>query len=869
MADSLYSQLKHARQVATTADATAFGVEIGIVTNVKDPDKQGRVKVCFPRLPGKPESDWARVAQPAAGDGRGFYWIPHVNDEVLIGFERGQTNRPFVIGSLWNGKDKPMKTAYVDENTTVMIQTKSGHQIVISDKNGEEKIIIGDMSGKRTVTFDVKAKKFLIEAKEGDVELHAEKKLVLECEDLEIKTSKTGKADIGTTFDLNISQKGGIQAGPVLNIKASKVELNPSGGAGAAAGGSGGTAAGARAGAASGGSGGAAAGAGGGAAPGAGGAGGAAAGAQGSATVPTHDVTKPPAAGGAAGATGAAGGAAGTAGAGAAGASAGGAGAAGTAGAGGAGPAGTAGAGAAQAGGGAAAAGGTATGASAAPTKKPTIVSFTASQEAEPGEKAEEFESDISVPDDTDVIFKYEVTDADVVILSREGRELGQFKEQKHEVPVRPPSQHVTTYTLTARNALGDRTKDFHVKAGTGPVGGIFDHVQITPEMTVWKSEEFVLAHAEYVEITAQFSLKLNGVFEVSRVSGPRTLDELVPLLIEKLKGAYSGIRLFLDRDFSNMKIHYEGSNLEITPAADGSKYGGEIKYDWTFKITKGDFEMEGQGQLIFLSLGKNFKHEKVGSGEAEKPKVLHGAIEFSKIFDVAAEFAVKPGEIICKDLGVKAALTIEFAPQWAKLGAQLLESGGAELALLGAAITGTVLTWVALGYSVQVNGAIGSLQPTATDLATSLWNAYWAGVTKPDEYYKTDGEPEEKAYDEGKRRGKLFRDKLRQSLPDMSDADFQAAAADALPGIFQENEAAIRKDMMQHVFLLQAKVLIWKNYVEQYALDLTFASEDQRRREGWGALFGEFPREKGDMAALYHYKDTPGSENSMNVPWP
>src|SRR6266478_38309 len=232
--DSLYSQLKHARQVATTADATAFGVEIGIVTNVKDPDKQGRVKVCFPRLPGKPESDWARVAQPAAGDGRGFYWIPHVNDEVLIGFERGQTNRPFVIGSLWNGKDKPMKTAYVDENTTVMIQTKSGHQIVISDKNGEEKIIIGDMSGKRTVTFDVKAEKFLIEAKEGDVELHAEKKLVLECEDLEIKTSKTGKADIGTTFDLNISQKGGIQAGPVLNIKASKVELNPSGGAGCA-----------------------------------------------------------------------------------------------------------------------------------------------------------------------------------------------------------------------------------------------------------------------------------------------------------------------------------------------------------------------------------------------------------------------------------------------------------------------------------------------------------------------------------------------------------------------------------------------------------------------------------------------------------
>src|SRR2546427_10826782 len=120
VADSFYSQLKHARQGATTADATAFGVEIGIVTNVKDPDQLGRVKVCFPRLPGKPESDWCRVVQPAAGAGRGCYWLPHANDEALVAFERGEGHRPSVVGSLCNGKDKPMKTAYADENTTVM-----------------------------------------------------------------------------------------------------------------------------------------------------------------------------------------------------------------------------------------------------------------------------------------------------------------------------------------------------------------------------------------------------------------------------------------------------------------------------------------------------------------------------------------------------------------------------------------------------------------------------------------------------------------------------------------------------------------------------------------------------------------------------
>src|SRR3954471_4876999 len=227
VADNVFALLQQAWSVSKTSDASIYGVEIAIVTNVKDPEKQGRVKICFPRLPGKPESDWARVCQPSAGDGRGFYWLPEVSDEVLVAFERGQASLAYVVGALWNGKDKPMKDAYTDENTTRMIQTKSGHQIVFNDKSGEEKITIGDKSGKRTVTFDVKEKKFLIEAGEGDVEFHAKKKLVLICEDLEIKTKKTGTFDIGSSFDLKVAGKLGFKAGPQINLKASKVNLNP------------------------------------------------------------------------------------------------------------------------------------------------------------------------------------------------------------------------------------------------------------------------------------------------------------------------------------------------------------------------------------------------------------------------------------------------------------------------------------------------------------------------------------------------------------------------------------------------------------------------------------------------------------------
>jgi uncharacterized protein involved in type VI secretion and phage assembly len=226
MADNLIALLLDAHKVATGGQAKIFGVEIGIVTNVQDPGKQGRVKLCFPWLPGNPESGWARVVQPAAGAGRGFYWIPEVNDEVLVAFERGEANRPFVVGALWNGKDKPMDGAYVDENTTRKIQTKSGHQVIFDDKDGEEKIVIADKSGKRTMTFDVKNKKFVIEAGEGDIELHAEKKIVLDCEDLEIKTSKSGKMDIGSTFDLKVADTTNIKSSATLNIKASRVNIN-------------------------------------------------------------------------------------------------------------------------------------------------------------------------------------------------------------------------------------------------------------------------------------------------------------------------------------------------------------------------------------------------------------------------------------------------------------------------------------------------------------------------------------------------------------------------------------------------------------------------------------------------------------------
>src|SRR5262249_4489824 len=121
---------------------------VGLVTNNTDPDGLGRVKVKFPWLDDSEESWWARPARPKAGASRGLYILPEINDEVLVTFEHGEITRPFILGSLWNGQDKPPKTnnevvtsSKVNERMWI---TRAGHTISLDDTEGSEKITIAD-----------------------------------------------------------------------------------------------------------------------------------------------------------------------------------------------------------------------------------------------------------------------------------------------------------------------------------------------------------------------------------------------------------------------------------------------------------------------------------------------------------------------------------------------------------------------------------------------------------------------------------------------------------------------------------------------------------------------------------------------------
>ena len=102
------------------------GVVVGIVTAV-DPARPA-VKARFPWM-NDVDSHWAPIATLMAGPGRGVYYMPEIDDEVLLAFEHGKLDHPFVVGFLWNGVDTPPTT----EGRLRLIHSVNGHEIAIYD----------------------------------------------------------------------------------------------------------------------------------------------------------------------------------------------------------------------------------------------------------------------------------------------------------------------------------------------------------------------------------------------------------------------------------------------------------------------------------------------------------------------------------------------------------------------------------------------------------------------------------------------------------------------------------------------------------------------------------------------------------------
>lgn len=171
------------------------GVLPARVVSHNDPRGMGRVQIRYDWMEGA-STAWARMTTPSAGGGRGFMFMPEVGDEVLVAFEHGDPERPYVVGALWNGVDSAPRQGFWEEegaesvgqiaaqiakdmarNDIKRIVTKSGHRIQLVDVKGKESIVISTPGGQVIQLIDCCAetggRQMLSLTSPGDIYLNA------------------------------------------------------------------------------------------------------------------------------------------------------------------------------------------------------------------------------------------------------------------------------------------------------------------------------------------------------------------------------------------------------------------------------------------------------------------------------------------------------------------------------------------------------------------------------------------------------------------------------------------------------------------------------------------------------------------------
>lgn len=225
--------------IAETSSATVqaakqkqvVGLHTARVVDLNDPEKLGRIKVSYPWLDAE-QTDWVRLAVPHAGKDRGWYCLPEIDDEVLIGYEHGDTDHPVALACLYNKENAPMSEAISDQNDIKMLMTRSGNKIVFNDKDGGEQIVISMKDGKNEIVMDLSGPSITIKT-EGDVAVTG-KNMSVECDEgLTMKAGSDMKIeaaniDIKASGNINSKASGNqqIEGSAQVNVKGGMINLN-------------------------------------------------------------------------------------------------------------------------------------------------------------------------------------------------------------------------------------------------------------------------------------------------------------------------------------------------------------------------------------------------------------------------------------------------------------------------------------------------------------------------------------------------------------------------------------------------------------------------------------------------------------------
>lgn len=205
-------------------------LQTAIVTNNDDPDKLGRVKVTFPWSESQ-ETDWTRVVSPYAGAERGFFHIPEIGDEVVVGYQQGNPDRPIIVGSVYNSQHKPPAGTGEEGNNVKSFMTRSGHELVFDDTDGAEKITITAKDGSHVV---IDAANNLISIKsEGDLSIEGMGDMSIKATNIKIEAQAEINIKAGSNMNLEASatmkSKAGATSdveGAMVNVKGNPINLN-------------------------------------------------------------------------------------------------------------------------------------------------------------------------------------------------------------------------------------------------------------------------------------------------------------------------------------------------------------------------------------------------------------------------------------------------------------------------------------------------------------------------------------------------------------------------------------------------------------------------------------------------------------------
>ncbi|MEO7975557.1 phage baseplate assembly protein V [Flavobacterium sp.] len=156
-----------------------------------DPEGLGRVKVQYNWASGSTTSDWMRMIQPHSGSGKGFYFIPEIDEEVLVSFEGGNAQNPYVLGTQYNGSQS---SGYADgQNNVKAIHTRSGHIVKFTE---DESIIITDKIGNE-IQLDTVG---------GNINITAPKMINLNAQNINISASENIIINAG----MNLTESAGV-----------------------------------------------------------------------------------------------------------------------------------------------------------------------------------------------------------------------------------------------------------------------------------------------------------------------------------------------------------------------------------------------------------------------------------------------------------------------------------------------------------------------------------------------------------------------------------------------------------------------------------------------------------------------------------